>query len=1019
MDDPGFTALFDPQSERTVPVSAQGMGEFLKPGPFVGQRDGDVVPVQYVAASADEKSGQPRGGDMKAGPPIEIKQNEFQAPRLPVQVESLGSLDLLVLRAQNPLDMEAAERIIHFLLRQTAGSAIEVHHFPLKYADCNSVVNKLNELYYRVNLNLTNTTLGPPRPTQTQAITTQTGAITIAPPAPQSFSVMVLPDPRHNSIIVAAPASRVKDVKAEIDKLDQPILPAGKALPFALKRASAATVAQQIQTFWSTRYPNDINQIRVTADPNTNTVFVQAAASDMGEIRDMIEWIDNNWSASVNETRIIPLKNSLSDDIATILTKVLSDSTLLGTTTPGAAPGAPTPAGLPGQLGTAGRATKATVLKLFGSVAGNPRSVESGVLEDVHINSYSRINSLVVAAPEKTMRLIEALVKELDIRPAFRSEIQIYTLKRADANQTALAIQQLFIGKSTTGAATPFAPTPATTAATGTVLPLQITLDAITPEGVPIVDLRITVDARTNSLLIAASRNDLDVIEAMIARLEDAPMEERRHVAYKMKSAQAADVAAVLNDFITKSVAIYKTYGLTSSFLGATRDVVISADPISNSLLISGTPQWYDEVLRLIAQLDVMPLQVVISTIVVEVDLSGTQEFGVEINLQDPVLFRRGITAGIGTTVATASPGFAFNNPNTPLGNNAAQDPGIVGLQGLNNLGVGRVSPTSNIGGFVFSAGSQSVNVLVRSLATQGRLEIVSRPQIMTLDNQTGYINIGQEYPIVTGSNVTATGVISNNIDRRQIGVQMTVTPKIMPDGRVLMRVIPEISSVVTPPVSLGNGQISTALNIQRIETTVVAGDGETVVLGGMISRADSKLENRIPWVSDLPVFGALFRYRSQIKTKKELLVIMTPHVIRCPADAEFIWGVESQKLDLNMADVLKLQGVLPPSRAPWELRTNASTGLPLPPGAPALIQTPALPPGLGSPQSAVPPATAAPSTLPGALPIAPGIPTTAAPARPGSLAYSAQASAAPLAIQTTPPFTPVPISQTSAVGPR
>ncbi len=424
--------------------------------------------------------------------------------------------------------------------------------------------------------------------------------------------------------------------------------------------------------------------------------------------------------------RIIPLRNSLSDDIATIITKALSDGTLLGATTPSTFPaGATTPAGLPG---TAGRATKAVVFKLFGTLPNNPKSVESGVLEDVHINSYSRINSLVVAAPERTMRLIEALVKELDIRPAFRSEIQIYTLKRADANQTALAIQQLFIGKTTTGGApTPFAPAATTPGATGTVLPLQITLDSITPEGVPIVDLRITVDARTNSLLIAASRNDLDVIEAMIARLEDAPMEERRHVAYKMKSAQAADVATVLNDFVTKSIAIYKTYGLTSSFLGVSRDVVISADPISNSLLISATPQWYDEVLRLIAQLDIMPLQVVISTVVVEVDLSGTQEFGVEINLQDPVLFRRGITAGTTTTVATASPGFAFNNPNTALGNNPVMDPSIVGLQGLNNLGVGRVSPTSNIGGFVFSAGSQTVNVLVRSLATQGRLEIVRR----------------------------------------------------------------------------------------------------------------------------------------------------------------------------------------------------------------------------------------------------------------------------------------------------
>src|SRR5258708_35715544 len=146
----------------------------------------------------------------------------------------------------------------------------------------------------------------------------------------------------------------------------EPIWPAAKAVPLALKRAAAATVATQIQSFWSTRYPGDITQIRVTADPNTNTVFVQAAPEDLGEIRDMIEWIDNTWSASVNETRIIPLKNSLSDDIATILTKVLSDSTLLGTTTPGAAPGAPTPGRLPVHLRPACRPPHPPALKPSG-----------------------------------------------------------------------------------------------------------------------------------------------------------------------------------------------------------------------------------------------------------------------------------------------------------------------------------------------------------------------------------------------------------------------------------------------------------------------------------------------------------------------------------------------------------------------------------------------------------------------------------------------------------------------------
>src|SRR5207245_2467731 len=146
------------------------------------------------------------------------------------------------------------------------------------------------------------------------------------------------------------------------------------------------------------------------------------------------------------------------------------------------------------------------------------------------------------------------------------------------------------------------------------------------------------------------------------------------------------------------------------------------------------------------------------------------------------------------------------------------------------------------------------------------------------------FINVGQEIPIVTSTTLVAGGLSQNNIDRRQVGVQMTVTPKILPDGRVLMRIIPEVSSVVSTPVQLGNGQLGTALNIQRIETTVLAADGETVVLGGMIQKSDNKQENRVPWWGELPgPLGALFRVRTQARKKTELIIVMTPHVVRCP----------------------------------------------------------------------------------------------------------------------------------------
>src|SRR5262249_42210086 len=156
------------------------------------------------------------------------------------------------------------------------------------------------------------------------------------------------------------------------------------------------------------------------------------------------------------------------------------------------------------------------------------------------------------------------------------------------------------------------------------------------------------------------------------------------------------------------------------------------------------------------------------------------------------------------------------------------------------NLGTGRISPNANVGGFVFSAASDSFNLLIRALKTQGRVDVLSRPQVMALDNQTAFINVGKEVPIVTSTTLTATGLSQQNIDRRQVGVILRVTPRISPDGRILMRINPEVSSVDPVPVNLGNGNLGTSLDIQQIETTVSAVDGETVALGGLITKRNA-----------------------------------------------------------------------------------------------------------------------------------------------------------------------------------
>jgi len=665
------------------------------------------------------------------------------------------------------------------------------------------------------------------------------------------------------------------------------------------------------------------------------------------------------------------------------------------------------------------------------------KPVETGFLEDVFITPDPRINALIISAPERSLDLILSLVRELDLPPVARSEINIFTLRKADALNTATIIQQLFMGGSsgTTGRTTGGAQGGFGGAQggfgggfggqnTGTTSnqnrPLQFNTGNPT-EGQALVDLRMTVDERSNSIVVGGSRSDLDVIEAIITRLEDSDVaQQRMNEVYVLRNSLAADVADALNTFITNTLSVYQNSQQLSGFQNLTRQVVVVAEPISNKLLISATPEWYNEVMKLIMEMDAEQPQVAVQCLIGEVLLNGSEQFGMEIGLQSPVLFQRSVypapgytgtstinvvntTGGsglnaisVGGTNPVGYPGYNFTGLNA-MGQNVAVQPGVVGWQGLNSLGTARAN-SNGIGGFVFSGASDSINVLIRALKTQQRLDVLSRPQVTTLDNQQARVFVGQDYPLVLGSNVTATGVISNNISYRSVGIELIVTPKITPDNRVIMRVAPSISKPnPLTNVNLGtaggagpNNTATTAVAIdqQTVETTVVAMDGETIVLGGIITRRDQKTENKIPWFGDLPVVGSAFRFRTQDKQKQELLVVMTPHIVRNKWDAARVLVEEGRRMDWVLGEVAKIHGSQGPNPLfpnPLDCQ-NPDGNMPASPLPPAGGEVPALPvpknltpglPGASIPEVGKPP-------VPGAtIPAAPVVPPKPAPSTP------------------------------------
>jgi type II secretory pathway component GspD/PulD (secretin) len=266
---------------------------------------------------------------------------------------------------------------------------------------------------------------------------------------------------------------------------------------------------------------------------------------------------------------------------------------------------------------------------------------------------------------------------------------------------------------------------------------------------------------------------------------------------------------------------------------------------------------------------------------------------------------------------ASNTPGFNFNN--SPLGNSGSDQAlarsSTVGTQGLSSFAVGRINNELGFGGLVLSASSESVSMLIRALEESRRLEILSRPQIRTLDNQPAMIQVGQNVPFILNSTITQFGQ-TNSIEFRDVGLILGVTPRISPDGTVVMEIDAEKSTLGPeeqgiPIAATIDGTIIRAPSIEttRAQTTVSAASGETIVLGGLITKSTAVISRSVPYLSDIPVLGDIFRYDGVVKRRTELMIILTPQVIYSATDNERIKQIEMARMSWCTADVYDLHG--------------------------------------------------------------------------------------------------------------
>jgi general secretion pathway protein D len=298
----------------------------------------------------------------------------------------------------------------------------------------------------------------------------------------------------------------------------------------------------------------------------------------------------------------------------------------------------------------------------------------------------------------------------------------------------------------------------------------------------------------------------------------------------------------------------------------------LAADDAKNALVIMATPDDYRRILHVIETLDVLPNQVFIEATIAEVSLNDNLQFGVE------WFFQRGKSA------AALSNGANANGP-TPYND----------VLGNNLLGA---SVASAFPGFSYALRTASAQVTLNALNGITNVNIISTPSLTVLDNHQAVLQVGDEVPVTSLQSATALGNTFTSVSYKDTGVILSITPHISESGRVMLQLVQEVSNVAP-----GTGTNSTTPTIQqrKVNTQVVVNDGDSLMLGGLMQNSRTNTSNQLPVLGDIPVVGNAFKNKNDTTVKTELLIMITPHVVRSVGEArEITEEYKRQILDIS-----------------------------------------------------------------------------------------------------------------------
>jgi general secretion pathway protein D len=541
---------------------------------------------------------------------------------------------------------------------------------------------------------------------------------------------------------------------------------------------------------------------------------------------------------------------------------------------------------------------------------------------DVTANASS--NTLIVTSTEATIRRLAEIIRAIDVHMSEVSQVKVYQLKYANAASAARLITEIFRDdQAASGANAQNAlrggrafvfggagggPGGFTRAGGANDSSSSTDENRRTPK------VTASYDDRTNTLVVSASPEVLKVIDGVVRDLDANPAETQAVFVYRLRNGQAKNLESVLNGLfgattstVSRTTATGGTTGRTNTGFGTTSgntgrtgggtsgsafgrgstgsggtfgsagttgrtgatgaaytgrtgstaagrtgsnaaasdlagQVYVVADEDTNSLLVTTASKNFDRVKAIISDLDRAVPQVLIKVLIAEVTHDNSVDLGVEFS--------------------------GMNIRPSGLGWKAGTDFNVRAQQS----------------GFIFHIDEANVTAAVQALATKATLDVLSRPYILTADNQQAVITVGQEVPFITRSQITESGQTINTIEYDDIGIILTVTPHINPQGLVTMDVAPEISTLTGETVDISETVKAPVFAKRSAQSRVAVLDGQTIVIGGLMEDRATTGISKVPILGDIPLVGLLFQRSHTKKSKTELLIFLTPHVAEQPA---------------------------------------------------------------------------------------------------------------------------------------